>query len=282
MSRISDLNNFVKKNELLLCIDSDGCVMDTMTIKHEKCFGPALIEEWNLHEFEDDILKKWNDINLYTENRGINRFKGLYLALVYINLNFQDIEDLDKFKEWLENSTEHSNESLIKKISESENKCLKKVLNWSISVNKKVSSLSDEELIPFDNIKEKINIAHKTCDIAVVSSANYDAIDSEWSKHKLKEDIDIILAQDIGSKSYCISKLLEKGYKRNNVIMIGDSLGDMNAAMDNLVHFYPILVGKESISWDKFYKALDNLTNENYTEEYQEQLNKEFIQNLKN
>lgn len=30
-----------KTHPFLLCFDSDGTVMDTMGVKHERCFGPA-------------------------------------------------------------------------------------------------------------------------------------------------------------------------------------------------------------------------------------------------
>ena len=38
----------VKARDYLLCVDSDGCAIDGMTIKHKKCFGPAFIEEFGL------------------------------------------------------------------------------------------------------------------------------------------------------------------------------------------------------------------------------------------
>ena len=79
------LDDYKKTKEFLVCIDSDGCAIDTMDIKHIKCFGPCMIKEWNLEEWQEPILKSWNDVNLYTLTRGINRFKGLQTALVEIN-----------------------------------------------------------------------------------------------------------------------------------------------------------------------------------------------------
>jgi len=69
------LNEFSAKKEFLVCVDSDGCAMDTMDIKHKKCFGPRLISEWGLEKWEDRVLERWNEINLYSATRGINRFK---------------------------------------------------------------------------------------------------------------------------------------------------------------------------------------------------------------
>ena len=106
------LDNFKKNKEFLICIDSDGCAINTMDIKHIKCFGPCMISEWNLEEWREPILKRWNEINLYTLTRGINRFKGLALSLSEINNTYKKIEGLDEFLKWTEETKELSNESL--------------------------------------------------------------------------------------------------------------------------------------------------------------------------
>ena len=77
----ANLEQYRKEKEYLICVDSDGCAMDTMDIKHIRCFGPCMVDEWGLLEWKDAILKRWNDINLYTMTRGINRFKGLAMEL---------------------------------------------------------------------------------------------------------------------------------------------------------------------------------------------------------
>ena len=59
----TNLENFVKTKDYLICVDSDGCAMDTMDIKHICCFGPCMVEEWGLSEWEAPILKRWNEIN---------------------------------------------------------------------------------------------------------------------------------------------------------------------------------------------------------------------------
>ena len=73
----SIFDGFKKSRDYLICVDSDGCAMDTMNIKHIRCFGPCLVEEWGLQNWEKTILDRWNDINLYSMTRGINRFCGL-------------------------------------------------------------------------------------------------------------------------------------------------------------------------------------------------------------
>ena len=77
---MSALDDFTRKQRFAVCVDSDGCAMDTMNIKHFRCFGPCMVEEWGLQRWEKPILDRWNVINLFSLTRGINRFKGLAMA----------------------------------------------------------------------------------------------------------------------------------------------------------------------------------------------------------
>ncbi|TBX14092.1 phosphoglycolate phosphatase [Clostridium perfringens] len=275
------LDNFNKQKDFLICIDSDGCAIDTMDIKHIKCFGPCMVTEWNLEEWKEPILERWNEVNLYTLTRGINRFKGLAVALIEINEKYITIEGLDEFVRWTEETKELSNESLEVEIEKTNNICLKKALEWSKSVNKSIDLLSDDEKCPFEGVKEAIILAKKVADIAIVSSANEKAVLDEWNKHGLLENVDIVLTQNIGSKSYCINKLIAKGYSRNNVLMVGDALGDLKAAEENEALYYPIMVRKEKESWIRFSKeALERFTRNSYYGEYQEKVIAEFKENL--
>ena len=275
------LDNFNKQKDFLICIDSDGCAIDTMDIKHIKCFGPCMVTEWNLEEWKEPILERWNEVNLYTLTRGINRFKGLAVALIEINEKYITIEGLDEFVRWTEETKELSNESLEVEIEKTNNICLKKALEWSKSVNKAIDLLSDDEKCPFEGVKEAIILAKKVADIAIVSSANEKAVLDEWSQHGLLESVDIVLTQNIGSKAYCINKLIEKGYSRNNVLMVGDALGDLKAAEENEVLYYPIMVRKEKESWFRFTKdILERFTNNLYNGKYQEKVIAEFKANL--
>ena len=275
------LDNFNKKKDFLICIDSDGCAIDTMDIKHIKCFGPCMVTEWNLEEWKEDILERWNEVNLYTLTRGINRFKGLAVALTEINDKYIKIEGLDEFLKWTEETLELSNESLEAELEKTNNICIKRALEWSKAVNKSIDLLSDDEKCPFEGVKEAIIAAKKIADIAIVSSANEKAVLDEWSQHGLLENVDIVLTQNIGSKAYCINKLIEKGYSRNNVLMVGDALGDLKAAEENEVLYYPIMVRKEKESWFRFTKdVLERFTNNLYNGEYQEKVIAEFKANL--
>ena len=279
---MTELKDYKKTKEYLVCVDSDGCAMDTMDIKHFNCFGPCMVEEWSLKEFSEEILYRWNEVNLYTLTRGINRFKGLALALTEINEKHRAIEGACEFYEWAQNANELSNEAIERELKkENTHPIFQKALNWSKAVNEKIKALPKEEVKPFLNVKKALEFAHGFADIAVVSSANLGAVLEEWERFKLLECTDIVLSQNVGSKAFCIAELLKKGYDKSKVLMCGDAPGDKAAAEKNGVAFYPILVKKEAASWQEFIdRGLPALINNEYFGEYQTAKNTQFLNNL--
>ena len=97
---MSVFDHFVKKHDYLVCVDSDGCAMDTMNCKHFRCFGPCMVKEWGLEAWKEEILARWNAINLFEMTRGINRFKGLALHLTVINEKYCAIPGVEALKHW--------------------------------------------------------------------------------------------------------------------------------------------------------------------------------------
>lgn len=278
---MSAFDMFKKSKDYLVCVDSDGCAMDTMDIKHICCFGPCMVEEWDLHEWGEEILTRWNEINLYTMTRGINRFKGLSLALQEINKKFTQIEDLDTLVNWVENSDELSNDALDMAIAQNDSISLGKALSWSKAVNSSIKLLPEEKIKPFELVKEALMFAHKKANVAIVSSANLGAVMEEWQRHGLLEYVDVVLAQDSGSKAFCIGELLKKGYLKENTLMCGDAPGDLKAAETNGVNFFPILVKHEKESWQEFIDyGFEKLLSGAYSGEYQNSRKNAFYRNL--
>ena len=276
----NSVTEYQKQKEFLICVDSDGCAMDTMDCKHIHCFGPCMVDEWELGEWKDAILKRWNDINLYTITRGINRFKGLAMALVEINEQYTKIEGIEDLVEWAENSPELSERNLKANLEKEHKVALEKALKWSQAVNIAITKLPEEEKVPFAGALEGLKAAHAVADVAIVSSANREAVIEEWEEHKLLEHVDIVLTQEVGSKAECIRQLLLKGYKPENVLMVGDAKGDSDAAATNGVNYYPILVKREKESWDRFQEEAVKCFTENNYEEYGKKMHEEFLRNL--
>lgn len=277
----TNISDFIKSKDFLFCIDSDGCAIDTMDIKHIRCFGPCMVDEWGLSEWKAPILTRWNEVNLYTMTRGINRFKGLAKALREVHEKYVNIDGIEVLENWVEETNELSNNALKRAIEINDNICLKKALSWSIKVNESINQLSFEDKRPFEGVKEALAYASQFGDIAIVSSANMQAVVEEWEDHHLLEYVDIILAQDAGTKAYCIQELLKKGYDKDKVLMTGDAPGDLDAAKKNDVLYYPILVRNENASWKEFKEvAVGNVVDGIYKGDYQNEKIDLFIKNL--
>lgn len=281
---MSVFDNFERKHDYLVCVDSDGCAMDTMNCKHFHCFGPCMVIEWELEQWRVAILERWNDINLFQMTRGINRFKGLAMALSEINAQYMPIPGVETLCAWVETTKALSNDALIEAIAaapEGDGKlCLEKALSWSKAVNASIVQLPDELKVPYVGAKEGLEAAHRFADVAVVSSANRGAVEEEWSQHGLLEHTDILLAQDCGSKAHCIAEMLKFGYEKDHVLMVGDAPGDCDAAEANGVWYYPILVNQEAESWTELREVgLDKLRNMQYAD-YQPEKKRQFLKNL--
>lgn len=282
---MSVFDTFTKKHNFLVCVDSDGCAMDTMDCKHFHCFGPCMVTEWNLEEWREPILFRWNEVNLYQMTRGINRFKALAICLKEINETYTPIEGIDALIHWAETAPALSNDGVSKAAQDctdpAEKKCFEKALSWSKAVNAEIVALPEDLKVPYDSAKDGLAAAHTFADVAVVSSANRDAVEEEWTTHGLLDHVDIVLAQDCGSKAHCISEMLKFGYDKDKVLMVGDAPGDSEAAEKNGVYYYPILVNKEPESWQELMDiGLAKLQDGTYGGDYQDKKKTEFLRNL--
>jgi histidinol phosphatase-like enzyme len=76
--------------------------------------------------------------------------------------------------------------------------------------------------------------------------------------------------------------LAAKGrYEADKILMIGDAKGDLDAAKNNGVLFFPVLPGKESESWERFSnESFNKFIKGSFSGEYERKLIREFIKSL--
>lgn len=267
---------FMKKEKYVFCVDSDGCAMDTMTYKHQLFFGPLAADVFDVEEREA-FLKEWDKINLYSKTRGVNRYVGLVMGL-----EFAKIPNIENLKQWVETTYSLSNASLEEAIAENPSDDLKKALEWSNQVNSNIKN-HEGDALAFPGALEGLDTLHELGKVFVVSSANKEAVEEEWNDQGLMSHIDDLYCQDRGKKEDVIASLILQGYAPEKIMMIGDSPGDLAAAQQNGVAFYPILVGDEAKSWEELANSVGKAFVEgNFTEENQEQVIAQFWHNLEN
>lgn len=268
---------FAPRHDRLVCIDSDGCVFDTMEIKHKECFCPAMIKHWNLQPISKYARMAWEFENLYSKDRGLSRFITLYRSIELLkdwdevreyDFEFPDTGALDR---WLKDAPVTNNAAL----EQSEDPVLKRTLAWSIESNERISDMV-YGIPPFPNAREAIISLSLIADIIVVSATAREALQREWEENRLLPYVSMICSQDEGSKKDCIRQLKDC-YGPDRVLMIGDAPGDMRAAHDNGALFYPIRPGDEINSWKEFKEEyMDRFFNGCYRAESEEKLIERF------
>jgi phosphoglycolate phosphatase-like HAD superfamily hydrolase len=273
--------SFTKKHRYLVCIDSDGTIMDTMTIKHELAFGPQFIETFGIKDHQEDILHEWNRLNLYSITRGINRFQGLVSIIQYVKKYHYQFDGFDEFATWVNETKELSNQSLENQLHQvKENQCMALALAWSINVNRAIEKIPLTSA--FNGVKEILDQIKDEVDLLGVSSANEKAVKEEWTRLNLIDNFAFVACQNYGSKKEIIRQALLNGYNKEDVVMLGDALGDKKAAEDNNVHFFPIIPTKEEGCWQNFAEiGIKKLINGCFDEKYQNELNNQFYDCLK-
>lgn len=276
-----DIRSFQKSKEYLVCVDSDGCVFDTMDSKHILCFAPSLAEVWDFGERAESVVKRWNDVNLYTMNRGMNRFKALAVLMRELHESGMQVGDVTVLEKWITESPELSEPALVRDMEKYDSEILRKTLSWSRRVNKKIKELPEDARRLYDGAAAALQKMHMYADVVIVSTANRASLEDDWGRSGLLQHVDLLLDQNSGSKEYCIRELLKKGYDKDKVIMIGDAPGDYRAAVKNEVFFYPILVRYEEESWKEFRThGFECLLSGHYGGAYQTERLSEFRKNL--
>ena len=172
----ASLSAFERRQAYLLCVDSDGTVLDTMASKQLCALLPCLIAEWELEPWEAEIRSLWLDINLNRMTRGIVRFKALAMALNEVDRRFTPIDGLAELNNWVESGLVLSGDSLREKEESALPPILRKVLHWSDHSNQAIAEIPLTAKCPFPKARDALIQAMSFADLAVISTANRGAL----------------------------------------------------------------------------------------------------------
>ena len=226
------LADFTKKREFLVCLDSDGCVMDTVRLKHCNVFCPELIRSFGLEQYNDYITEAWEEINLHSITRGISRFESVVQIFDRLKNRGVELPGSEDIADWVANSSELSTATLKAEVLRTGSPALRKLQQWNTICNRRIQTL-EPTFEPFPGVENSLRQLHAVADVAVVSAANESAIASEWNRYGLARHADVIFGQEVGSKANSIAAMLACGYESRKVMMVGDAMGDAQAAAAN-------------------------------------------------
>lgn len=261
------------KHDVLLAIDSDGCVFDSMTVK-QRVFRDGVVEFWGLEAAADEVHRICEWVGLFSPWRGLNRFQLIlkffqsleqYLPTLGSKLPTAELEafvksgltlSMPELERWIERTGEEK---------------LLSVLEWSREMSRRISELPP---IPaFDGIFQSLEKLHVAADLIVVSQTTEDALVREWNHAGLTGFVDVIAGAELGSKTESLKIAMEGRYGPEQAVMVGDATGDLDAAREAGCFFFPILPGDEVNSWTALCaEGLVRVQNGTFAGAYQEEL----------
>ena len=279
------LRDFKPKHDFFIGIDSDGCVFDSMEIKHKECFTPMFVKHHKLQAVSKYAREVWDFVNLYSKTRGANRFPALVRALNLLRERSEvkarkvNVPSYPALEDWIKRESKLGNATLAAEV-DGGNEDLSHIKIWSDAINEQVSDIV-HGVPPFPLLQDTLDKSLNKADMMVISQTPCDALEREWAEHDISKYVEIIAGQEMGTKTEHLKFSAVNKYDSNKILMIGDAPGDHKAAKDNKVLFYPIIPGNEEHSWERLYtEALDRFFAGTYEGAYEEKLFSEFDNSL--
>ena len=271
---------YTPQHQFLVGIDSDGCVFDSMELKHKECFIPNFIHHYELQGVSKYAREAAEFVNLYSKSRGVNRFPALVEQLDWLSRRPEvrargiPVVRPKGLIDWIARETKLGNPALEKAVGETGDPDLKQAFVWSVAVNKSIADLV-RCVPPFPNVRDCLNRFAKQADMLVCSQTPTAALEAEWKEHDIARYVVAICGQEVGSKQESLAAV--KNYAPHHCLMIGDAPGDYNAAMANNCLFFPINPGVEEASWKRLLEdGIERFFKGTFAGAYQKQLLDEF------
>jgi phosphoglycolate phosphatase-like HAD superfamily hydrolase len=275
------LRDFRPSKEFFIGIDSDGCIFDSMEIKHKECFAPMFIKHFDLQAVSKYAREVWEFVNLYSKTRGANRFPALSRALNLLKQRPQVItRNVQVFgttplDEWVARETKLGNATLAAEVKNG-NKALEPIKRWSDAVNHTIEDIV-KGVPPFPLVRESLEKLTQKADAMCISQTPAGALKREWAEHDIDRFARIIAGQEMGTKTEHLKFAAKDKYPAQKILMIGDAPGDFKAARSNGALFFPVIPGREEESWERLFKeGLDRFFAGKFAGDYEVGLLKEF------
>lgn len=269
-------------------LDSDGCVFDTMELKHKECFTPNIIKYWDLQPVSKYARDASQFVNLYSKWRGINRWPALVMVFDLLRERGEvirrgtPIPTVPILREFIaQEKFPHSDAGLRGFMAEHPgDPDLDRALAWTVAVNNTIADMV-HGVPPFPCVRESLQAMFDQADLLCVSATPLRALEQEWQEHAIARYTRAIAGQEHGTKTQHLAAAAVGRYMPDHILMIGDAPGDLKAARANQGLFYPINPGDEETSWERFYhEAMPRFFAGTYAGDYEASLIAEFDRRL--
>jgi phosphoglycolate phosphatase-like HAD superfamily hydrolase len=257
MPTLSDLTDLPKHHDTLVGIDSDGCVFDTMSVKQKEHFHPFIIRFWGLEACARELRACAEFVNLASKSRGSNRFPAL-LRVFELLADYPGVREsgvalpaTEALRAYVRSGLPLGNPSLKAEVERTKDPELTRLLAWSLALNADIDA-NMRPAPPFAWARRALERIRAGSDALVVSQTPEEALVKEWELHGLRGYVGFIAGQELGTKADHLRLASGGRYGPDRVLLIGDAQGDLAAARQAVVRFYPINPGAEEASWERF------------------------------
>jgi len=272
---VAVLQHFQPEKDFFIGIDSDGCVFDSMEIKHKECFIPNTIKYWSLQPVSKFAREAAEFVNLYSRWRGLNRWPALVKVFDLLRERREvterkaSIPQAEALRDFIRSGTQLSDKGLIEYAAAHPDPDLETALAWTNGVNQSVAEIV-HGIPAFPFTHKSLQTVRTHADLMVVSATPTEALEREWEQIGLARFMRLIAGQELGTKQDHLRLAAQGKYAPDHILMIGDAPGDLKAARSINALFYPIVPGHEEESWERLYcEAHQKFLNEEYAGVYE-------------
>ncbi len=283
------LVDFVPQKDFFVGIDSDGCAMDAMDIKHQECFTPCYIKHWDLQPVSTLARQTALFVNLGSVTRGLNRWLALKQLLDLLRDRVEVAERGVTIPEYPELTAfieapgyPLSDKGIAAYAADHPSETIQRAIAWGDAVNATIADMV-HGCGPFPGVREAMIAMQPDVDCMTVSATPLHALEYEWNAHAIAQYMRVIAGQEMGSKAEHVQYAAHGKYDPDKIMLIGDAPGDRDAAAKAECLYYPILPGNEKFSWERFTaEALPKFLGGTFAGDYQAALIEEFNSYLPN
>src|SRR6266536_959144 len=171
-----------------------------MEIKHKECFTPMFIKHFDLQAVSKYAREVWEFVNLYSKDRGANRFPALSKAVKLLGDRPQvqargvKMPDLTALDEWIKRETKLGNATLNAEVKNG-NHGLERGKRWSDAVNAQIEDIV-KGVPPFPLVREGLEKINQQADAMCIPQTPAEALRREWAEHKIDSFVRIIAGQE--------------------------------------------------------------------------------------
>ena len=266
------LRQWKREHDFVVCIDTDGCVLDNMWAKQVVVFHPHFMDFNGLRGIEMFLRLHAEHHNLWGKTRGCDRYLAVRhtLGSLLEDPDARDVLPVEHVRD-----LQRSLEGYVQFIDQSEGKGfgipslieyheqhgldynITRLLGWSEAVDRTFRFVT-LGMDPFPGVRETLERLAQKADLLIVSATPYSDLSQWWTRTGLAEHVKAIAGKEMGKKAEHIRLLKEAGgYEDDQVIMVGDGGGDLKAARANNALFYPTPAGREAQAWESAAEAFD-------------------------